>query len=289
MAKKKFEYMSTNEWMGDSTTHFMKSGEVFRSDDNDQLHELAKLIPKEANGVKVEYDITYDAPHIAGYKYTDFLTKAIYLAPNSFKISRNNISEVAGWDSTDEGLEVADKLRESICDKYFLDNDDEEYECDELVVLPGTNILIREGAIDMEKIDGLVTNGAKVKLHPITSRVWRNLLANRWGRDNVIPADAPLYPILRGCKKVHFPMSSETGISSTLLGKQIGIITGPKPTICNFEFIYRGLDGCNASKRLIDKLTALLSHPESGIITVFHRDPEKRINQYFEHMRKYHK
>ena len=63
MAKKgKFEYMSSNEWLGDPTTHFMKSGDAFRSPDNAKQEELAKLLPRIANGVKVEYDIGYDIP-----------------------------------------------------------------------------------------------------------------------------------------------------------------------------------------------------------------------------------
>ena len=44
MAKKKpFMYMSTNEWLGDPVTHFMKTGNALRSDENDELANISNL------------------------------------------------------------------------------------------------------------------------------------------------------------------------------------------------------------------------------------------------------
>jgi hypothetical protein len=283
--KSKFEYMSTNEWLGDATTHFMKSGDAMRSPENAEQEALAQFIPKIANGVKVEYDIGYDIPDkIHGYKYTDFLTKAIYIAPCQHKIAFENIVEIAQRGPTDEGVDIFHKMRESITDKYLLMNDDDDFDdVDELVILPGTNLLLKD-VVDMEKVDALVKNGAYVKLHPITSEVWRTMLRQRWG-DKVIPADAPLYPILRKCNKVYFTLSSETGMAATLLGKKLGNINSDKPSRTNFEFIYRGLD--KAQGKLIDKFTSLLSHPESGIITVYHKNPDQRIQQFFDWMKRH--
>lgn len=285
MSKKtKLEHLSDNEWLGDATTHFMKSGDTLRSSANDSLSKLADIIPRRTPfGIKVEYDITYDIPKlITGYKYTDFLTKAVYLAPNSYQIAKDNITEIASLGPTAEGEKVISQLRASITDKYILDNDDDDYEAENLIVLPGTNLLIKE-AVNLEQIDLLVQEGAKVKFHPITSLVWQTMLTKRWGKKNVIPADAPLYPVLRACDKVYFPMSSETGFSAVLLGKKIGNISAPKQSNSNFEFIYRGLDAASGGS-LLQKMTALFSHQESGILTVFHRDPRYRLLSYFEHM-----
>ena len=82
MAKKSFMYMSSNEWLGDSVTHFMKTGNALRSDENDNLVNISALIPKQVNGVKVEYDISYESPkdRVHGYKYTDMLTKVVTMA-----------------------------------------------------------------------------------------------------------------------------------------------------------------------------------------------------------------
>jgi hypothetical protein len=146
-------------------------------------------------------------------------------------------------------------------------------------------VLAKEEMVDFLKIDDLVAKGAKVKLHPITSKVWRTMLSRRW-KGSVIPADAPLYDIMRYSDKVWFTMTSETGIAATLLGKKVGLVSGKK-TWSNFEHVYRGLDNCKAKMKLIDKLTSLFSHPESGIITTFSKDPEADVARYFEHMKKY--
>jgi hypothetical protein len=264
----------------------MKSGDALRSPDNDMLTELAKLIPRRANGVKVEYDISYNIPKlITGYKYTDFLTTAVYIAPNSHDFAKKCIIDAINKGPTDQGWTVFQQLAEGMTDKYILDNDDEDfYETNDLVILPGTNLLVKE-VINMELVDQLVTGGAMVKLHPITSKVWQTMLTKRWGAENIIPADAPLYPTLRRCEKVYFPMSSESGFSAVLLGKKIGTINS-KGSSANFEFIYRGMDQAK-SMTLREKLAALLSHPESGIFTVYHNDLGEKIAQYFKHMEQF--
>lgn len=286
--KKKFEHMSSNEWLGDATTHFMKSGNTFRSPDNAEQEKLALMIPRIANGVKVEYDISFDIPNkIVGYKYTDFLTKAIYIAPNNFRWARESIRDAVLRGPNDDGMRVVNQLVSSITDKYILDNLDAEYVVDELIILPGTNLLIKD-VVDMPKVDALVAAGAYVKLHPITSKVWQTMLTNRW-KNKVIPADVPLYPILRAAKKIYFTMSSETGMAATMLGKQIGTINNPgKESYTNFEFIYRGMDlaAKDTKTTMMNRLIALFSHPESGVLTVFHDNPKERIDAYFDYMMK---
>jgi len=283
---KKFEYLSTNEWLGDTTTHFMKSGEALRSPANKDQEALAALIPRTANGVKVEYDIAYEIPEkIHGYKFSDFLTKAIYLSPQCYRFAQQNITEAANRPPTAEGMRVIEALRAGIEDKYILHGQD-TFVAKDLIVLPGTNLLTREDVIDFEKVDRLVAEGAYVKLHPITERTWINYLKNRWGA-KVIPADVPLYPILKNSDKVWFPLSSETGISATLFGKKIGLINSTqKKASSNFEHIYRGLDQ-SRNGTLINKLCAVFSHGESGIITTYHDDPAERINAFFNNMAKY--
>jgi len=277
--------MSSNEWLGDATTHFMKSGTALRSPANHQ-EALAHLVPREANGVKVEYDISFEVPgQIHGYKFSDFLTKAIYIAPQSGKFAVTGVAEAADREPTAEGRRVLEQLRAGIEDKYILD-DDEDFHCDEIVVLPGTNLLTKEDVVDMEKIDKLVAGGAYVKIHPITERTWVAYLTQRWGR-KVIPAEAPLYPILRNAKKVHFTMSSETGIAATIFGKHLGIVDHPhKKNFSTFQHIYNGLD-CSRNGTLQNRLAAVMSHASSGITTTYHDDPESRINDFFQYMTRF--
>jgi len=181
--KKPFMYMSSNEWLGDATTHFMKTGNALRSNENDVLADISKCIPKSINGVKVEYDISYDSPkdRIHGYKYTDLLTKVVMISPCNFDISVKNLIEQIKKGPTEEGLSIASKLKANLTDKYMLE-DESDIPVRDLIILPGTNLLTKEGGwCDMEKIDQLVSEGAYVKLHPITAKVWQTMLAKRWG------------------------------------------------------------------------------------------------------------
>lgn len=282
--RKKFEYMSTNEWLGDKTTHFMKSGDALRSTANKEQEELSRHIPRFANGVKVEYDIAYDIPgKIHGYKFTDFLTKAIGITPQSFNIARDNIKEIASAVASREGCWILEQLRENIEDKY-IQHGDESFEAEELVILPGTNLLTKN-VVDMAKIDDLVANGAYVKLHPITEKTWANSLKRRW-EGKVISKDVPLYPLMRNSKKVWFTFSSETGLAAAIMGKKLGSINAKdRKAPANFEHIYSGLSQAGGVSQ--ENIAALLSYPQSGILTTYHADPETRISDYFQHMTKY--
>lgn len=265
----------------------MKSGTTLRSPANAGQYDLARTIPKVANGVRVEYDIAFDCPkEVAGYKFSDLLTKAIYIAPQSNFISTGVIEQVANRVPTQEGIEIMNKLMQEMDDKYILD-EDFDTEVDTIVVLPGTNLLARENVVDMEKVDRLVAEGAFVKIHPITERTWVAALKKRWGK-KVIDADVPLYPIMRNANKVYFTMSSETGIAATILGKKIGTIDHPeKKTFSTFQHIYKGIDRARGNGSLWNRMAALLSYPESGILTTYHKDPEGRVRAYFEFMSQY--
>lgn len=285
----KFEYLSTNEWLGDPMTHFMKTGETFRAGVNADQEKLAQVIPRFGNGVKVEYDINFTVPDhiIKGYRFTDFMTKCVMIVAQQEFIARTNITEVAGWGPTDYGKQVVETLKRQITDKYTVSEfeDFSKHYCTDLIVLPGTNVLVKEGMVDFVKIDDLVASGAKVKIHPVTSKIWRTMLNRRW-KGSVIPAEAPLYDVMRHADKVYFTMTSETGIAATILGKKVGLVSGKK-TWSNFEHVYRGLDGCKSNMRLIDKLTSLFSHAESGIITTLSPTPQNDVERYFEHMKNY--
>lgn len=291
MAKKPFMYMSSNEWLGDPTTHFMKTGNALRSDENDQLADISKLIPKTANGVKVEYDISYESPkdRIHGYKYTDLLTKVVMISPCNSSISIDNMVNAIRKGATEEGHTVLAKLKANLTDKYMLD-EESDIPVKDLIILPGTNLLTKDGGwCDMEKIDQLVADGAYVKLHPITAKVWQTMLTKRWG-DKCIGNDVALYPLLKNCEKAYFCTSSETGLSATILGKKLGLIDlKERKGRGTFEHVYNALDRCGVKDTLYNKLAALFSHPESGFICVYHDDYQSRIDRYFEHMKEKYK
>ena len=289
--KKPFMYMSSNEWLGDSVTHFMKTGNALRSDENDELANISNLIPKNINGVKVEYDISYESPkdRIHGYKYTDLLTKVVMLSPCNSTISVENLINAIKKGPTEEGHAILAKLKANLTDKYLLD-EESDLPVKEIVILPGTNLLTKEGGwCDMEKIDELVANGAYVKLHPITAKVWQTMLMKRWG-DKCINNDVALYPLLKKCDKAYFCMSSETGLSATILGKKLGLIDlKERKGRGTFENVYNALDRCGVKDTLYNKLAALFSHTESGFVCVYHDNYQERIDKYFTHMKETYK
>ncbi len=283
--KGKFKKMAINEWLGDPATHFLKSGSAFRNKANDDLKELSAILPRKSpSGLNVEYDITYEFPDVHGYKYTDCLTKMVFVAPCSLKIAIDNMAQAAAAPITEEGERVFQLLKTSMTDKYQQADEAADAALDELVMLPGTNLLVLKDYVDFDKIDSLVKGGAKVKLHPVTAKVWCTMLKNRWG-DAVIEKNVSAYDLMRKAKKLYFTMSSETGMSCVLLGKGIGLIQKSNTTkVSTFEGIYRGLDRCKAKRSLTDKLKALLSEPPSGLVTVYHKDPLTRLDTFFNSM-----
>jgi hypothetical protein len=288
--KTKFFHLSSNEWCNDPVTHFMKSGNMLRSPANDRLSEIVRFIPKEPNGSKIEYDINYGSPAgtIAGYKYTDLLTQMIYLAPCNTKLTTQNMIDYIRKGPTPEGFRIVEALVANLSDKYLLDEDlDLEYgDVNELVLLPGTNLLVKD-AVDLKKVDELYQNGAWVKLHPITAKVWQTVLEKRFdGR--VVKNDASMYPILKRSKKVYFTLSSETGCAAVLLGKGIGLIDNKEAKVGKtFEAIYMSLDKCGVKDKLINKFAALMSYPETGLITIHHQNKQECVERFFNNMKKH--
>jgi len=288
--KKKFFNLSSNEWVNDTVTHFMKSGNMLRSPANDRLSEIADLIPKNPNGLKIEYDISYGSPKdtITGYKYTDLLTQVLYIAACNTRITVDIMVEQIRKGPTEDGFRIAQALKDNLTDKYILDDDlDNQYaNVNELVLLPGTN-LINKDAVDWEKVDELYNNGAWVKIHPITAKVWQTILEQKY-RERIVRNDASMYPIFKKSKKVYFTLSSETGCAAVLLGKGIGLVDNKKVSVGKtFEAIYTSLDKCGVKDTLYNKFAALMSHPESGLITVHHNNKAECIARFFENTKKY--
>jgi hypothetical protein len=212
----------------------------------------------------------------------------IYLAPCNTQIATQNMIDQIRKGATPEGHRIVEALIQGLTDKYLLDEDlDLEYgDVNELVLLPGTNLIIKD-SVDFEKVDQLFKDGAWIKLHPITAKVWQTMLEQKY-KGRVVKNDASMYPILKRAKKVYFTLSSETGCSAVLLGKSIGLIDNKEAKVGKtFEAIYTSLDRCGVKDKLINKFAALMSHPESGLITVHHQNKEECVNRFFQSMSKY--
>lgn len=81
-------------------------------------------------------------------------------------------------------------------------------------------------------------------------------------------------------------MNSETGLSSAILGKKLGVVDKKdRQGKGTFEHVYRALDTCGVKDTMYNRIAALFSHPESGFITVYHDDYEEKVKTFFEHMK----
>ena len=157
-----FFNMSTNESLGDSVTHFYKTGSVLRHEDPELLR-LRDLLPtKGPVGTRVEYDIWYDMnddARVHGYVYTDAMGKFVYLRVGDAARSHALMEQAASGTVTDEGKKIVHELATGTRDKYRLR--DTKVQEDRVAFLAGANIL--EKAVDWTKLDELVKDGWKLK------------------------------------------------------------------------------------------------------------------------------
>ena len=111
--------MSTNEVLGDTPTHFFKSGGALRANNYSELVALTALLPQDR---KVEYDLWYDMndeARVHGYVYTDMASQFLYIRPACTVRTYQTMVEAAQNDITQEGEMLYEKMQ--LCaDKYQL-------------------------------------------------------------------------------------------------------------------------------------------------------------------------
>lgn len=248
-----------------------------RSHVNAALVPLANLIPRRHRGVKIEYDITYEGPggqQIAGYKMTDLLTKCLWLAPCDTVEATRQLSLAIQLGATMEGRAIALQLAREVEDKYLLRS--MWTQAERIVVMPGSNLLQRN-AVDWKKVDHAVGEGAMVKAHPITNPIDLHRLRQRYN-NRLLPVGTKLYSILRAAKVIHGCANSESRLLAALWQKPwrpIQSDTAGPLTFSAFDTVL------SATSFPYEALVALLSQSSSGLISIYHADPEKRIAEYF--------
>lgn len=272
-----FYKMSTSEELGDSVTHFYKTGGVLRNRD-DSLIELKALLPQNGpNGTRVEYDIWYDmndAERVHGYVYTDAMGKFIYLRVGDVNRTHAAMEVAASCQATDEGIAIVDDLAATSQDKYKLKAAKATFK--KVAFLAGANILHK--AIDWQKLHDLVDDGWKLKCHPLTSRDLRQLLANRFGEHSILDKKLSGYSLLEGAEEVACAENSEMGIVGIAKGKKlVDIGCGNKQL--TYSAIYNQLHKAEDKR---DTLTRIFSCERSGLVPTAVSDPNRRVTLFFE-------
>lgn len=268
--------MSTNEELGDSVTHFFKTGGVLRNKD-ETLLPLKNLLPANGPmGTRVEYDVWYDMAdknRIHGYVYTDAMGKFLYLRVGDADRAYAAMEKAANSDFTAEGWHILNDLASTSSDKYKLKKTTKTY--DRVVFLAGANIL--DKAVDWSKLDYLVAKGWKLKCHPLTSRDLNQLLVKRFGQSAIIDKKISGYSLLETASAVACAENSEMGIVAVAKGKElVGVGCGNKQL--TYSAIYAQLN-LSEDKRIT--LAKILSCKSSGLIPVVAQDAEERVQLFF--------
>lgn len=275
-----FYKMSQSEELGDSVTHFFKTGGVLRNRDDD-LVRIREMLPLEGeNNTRVEYDIWYDMDdpaRIHGYVYTDTMGKFIYLRVADAKRSHEAMERASNSEVTQEGFDIMHDLASTSFDKYRLRKTNEAY--DKVVFLAGANILHK--AVDWGKLDRMVSEGWRLKCHPLTSRDLRQLLINRFGYEAVLDRKTSGYDLLEKASHVACAENSEMGIVAVAKGKEL-VSVGCGNTQLTYSAIYAQL---NESKDKKKTLLKILSCKESGLVPSHIAYPQERITLFFDQYR----
>lgn len=271
--------LADNDELGNSVAHFFKSGNILRSKDNDRLKKLKDLLPERSfNNTKVEYDVWYsfNDDKIHGYVYTDVLTQFLYIRAASTKKAILAMREAASGKITEEGERLFSQIANDSGDKYRLRKGSDAH--DFVIFLPGTNILNK--VVNWKKIENAVSQGAKLKCHPLTAPPAFEHLVGKYG-DAVIQKKMSGHELLDSAHIVGTCDNSEMGIAALAKGKTIYRFGNNE--WATYTAIYKAL----STKDRLDpnKLKAMLSSKTSGLIPANIENPQERINEFFNQYR----
>ena len=275
------ETLAFNDVLNDDTAHFFKSGGTRRSSQNKRLDKLHHLLPEKGNhGTNLEYDIWYDfknEPKIRGYVYTDVMTKFLYLKPASSMYCESVIKEAIKQDITEEGEAIFQDMLDTPNDKYKLSKSDIEHPY--VIFLPGTNILF--DVVDEKRIKNAVENdGAKLKLHPLTSPFAVSYLKNQYGKENLLDRKLSGHNILKKSKIVGTFSNSEMGLVALAQGSKVNIFDKKGMVEKTYTPIYNVL--WREKEANIEELKRLLSCDFCGLVSYLSKNPEQKIKNFWD-------
>lgn len=274
------ESLSSNETIGDSATHFFKSGNIIRNPQNDSLAGLGTLLPaKGPENTRVEYDIWYDigkSDKIHGYVYTDAMAKFLYLRIPSAKFAHKSLEDAAKSEITEEGLAIFNDLAENSLDKYKLRRARQYPKF--VIFLPGTNII--DKVLCYPKVENAVRQGAKLKCHPITAPAVVAQLKAKFGDDAVIDKKISGHQLLENASLVGCCKNSEMGIVALAKGKKVFLFDEPsEKRMYTYTALYNTV--WENGQPNLDTFKRILSSKESGLVPIVSHNPQEYIDGFF--------
>jgi hypothetical protein len=274
------ERLAENDVLGNPTAHFFKSGNIIRGEENDKLSELRELLPTIGpEHTRVEYDVWYDLgdkEKVHGYVYTDAMAKFIYLRVAGAYFSHKIMVEAAKEKITEEGERIFEDLGKNSVDKYRLRKARETFPF--VVFLPGTNII--NDAVNWDKLDNAVKQGAKLKCHPLSAAGLVANLKHKYGADNILDKKLSGHQLLAGASIVGCCENSEMGIVALAQGKTTYLF-GKGAKHLTYSAIYNTVWAGGKPNK--DMLKAILSSKYSGLVPVVSDTPADYINSFFNY------
>ncbi len=272
--------LADKDELGNKAAHFFKSGNIMRTDENDEVTKLKELLPARGNwGTPLEYDVWYDIAEeeIAGYTYTDCFSKCIMIRVASYEKANRTMRLAAKEPISEEGLAIFNELRDNSHDKYRLSKRKQKQH-KFVIFLPGTNII--DKVLNYDKAKRAVAQGAVLKCHPLTAPGMVAYLKSEFGRENVIDKKLSGHKLLDEADIVGCCSNSEMGLLAIAKGKTVYTFDSKPDLQTTYGAIYRAIWGKDDMPS-VNRFKRLLSSKYSGIIPYFIDNPQERINYYF--------
>jgi hypothetical protein len=274
------ERLAENDVLGNPAAHFFKSGNIVRGNENDTLANMKDLLPKNGpNGTRVEYDVWYDLgdrERIHGYLYTDAMAKFIYVRAAGAYHTHQIMQKASQEPITEEGERIFQDLATNSVDKYKLRK--ARCEHDFVIFLPGTNII--QDALDWNKMENAIKQGAKLKCHPITAPGLVANLKHKYGAENILDKKLSGHELMTSASIVGCCENSEMGIVALAQGKKTYLF-GHGHKHLTYSALYNTI--WKGGKANTDRLKAILSCKYSGLIPSASENPQEYIDAFFNH------
>lgn len=274
------ERLAENDELGNAAAHFFKSGNILRGKESDDIAVLKNLLPKNGpNETRVEYDVWYDMgdnDKIHGYVYTDAMAKFVYVRAAGAHWTHKIMREASKHPITEEGERIFKDLAENSVDKYRLRRVKETH--DFVIFLPGTNII--NEALNWDKMENAIRQGAKLKCHPITAPGLLANLKHRFGAENILDKKLSGHQLLAEASIVGCCENSEMGLVALAQGKKTYLF-GHGLKNLTYSALYNTIwkDG----KADVDKFKSILSAKYSGLIPIISENPQEYVDEFFKH------
>jgi len=251
-------------------TQITKTGPLRQKDRLKELHTIYKLIYKYWN-YKVDYDVYHSSDRWDTITFSEILSNGLFLTPCNdelrfyFHSLHNKKEDLYEFD-------IRKKLISNFDDKYrLIKNRGKSYK--KLIVPPGGNLF--EKAVDREKLQKELNDGAVIKPHPVSNPQFISFLNREFGKDRVLNPKTSGMDLVLKAEKIITCSTSELGFVAALLEKEVEIID----TDYN-RAIYKPLyDSTSLDK---DSISKLFFSSYSGIFWKW--DPEEKLKSIINNM-----